>query len=57
LGMNYAKYLIKLTLAYLLRNFNIENSENLPQKLNEFNPETFVPTPKDALIIKFTRRQ
>ena len=57
LGMNYAKYLIKLMLAYLLRNFNIENSENLPQKLNGFNPETFIPTPKDALMIKFTRRQ
>ena len=56
LGYNYARYLIKLTIAYVLRNFNIENPENLPQKILKFNPETFVPTPKDALKVKFCRR-
>ena len=55
MGYNYARYVIKLTVAYLLRNFNIENPENLPQKF-DFNPETFLPTPKDALKVKFTRR-
>ena len=55
LGYNYARSFIKLTLTYLLRNFNIENTENLPQKY-DFNPETFLPTPKDALKVKFTRR-
>ena len=56
LGYNYVRYVIKLTLAYLLRSFNIENTENLP-KLFDFNPETFLPTPKDALKVKFTRRE
>ena len=55
LGYNYVRYVIKLTVAYLLRNFNIENPENLPKKF-DFNPETFLPTPKDALKVRFTRR-
>ena len=56
LGYNYVRYVIKLTLAYMLRNFNIENTENLP-KMFDFNPETFLPTPKDGLKVKFTRRE
>ena len=55
LGYNYARYVIKLGIAYLLRNFTIENTENLPQKY-DFTPETFLPTPKDQLKFKFTRR-
>ena len=55
LGYNYVRYVIKLTMAYVLRNFNIENSENLPKQFG-YNPETFVPTPKPALKIKFVRR-
>ena len=56
LGYNYARYEMKLMLAYLLRNFDIENPENLPQKF-DFNPETFLPTPKGELKVKFVRRQ
>ena len=55
LGYNYVRYVIKLTMAYVLRNFNIENSENLPKQFG-YNPETFVPTPRPALKIKFVRR-
>ena len=54
LGSNYAKFQMKMVIAYLLRFFDIENCDNLPKNF-EIDPNTLF-TPKDGLKVKFHKR-
>ena len=54
LGNNYAKFTIKIILAYLLRFFELENVENLPKNFKR-DPNTLF-TPVGGLRVKFHKR-
>jgi cytochrome P450 len=54
LGNNYAKFTMKIILAYLLRFFDLENVENLPKNFKR-DPNTLF-TPVRGLRVKFHKR-
>lgn len=54
LGSNYAKFQMKMVIAYLLRFFDIENCDNLPKNF-EIDPNTLF-TPLGGFKVKFHKR-
>ena len=54
LGNNYAKFTMKIILAYLVRFFDLENVENLPKDF-KIDPNTMF-TPLGGCRVKFNKR-